>query len=81
MSRRKPYRDEGEPVEAATEIEEVELEEIVPEPEQEAPAPVSGDVLLKNHTHAGVMYEAGTPVADLNASSVLLEKLKNLGVV
>jgi hypothetical protein len=46
-------------------------------------APVVDDAcLLKvDHTHAGVKYVAGTPVAELNAGAKALEFLKEVGVI
>ena len=59
MGRRKPHFDPGEEVE--TPVVEEQLDAF-PAPEQEAPVPETSDVLLKDHTHAGVAYAAGTPV-------------------
>ncbi len=39
-------------------------------------------VLLKvNHTHAGVQYPKGTKVAELNASDLSLEYMRNRGII
>ena len=61
-------------------------EEELPSVEQEMPAdvePAPDDALLLkvDHTHAGVKYAAGTPVAELNPSAARLEFLKKAGVI
>ena len=73
----KPAKPDAEPVET---VDEADVDAVSPPVEEEA-VPVTGMVLLKPHTHSGVLYEAGTPVSALNASARTLEKLKALGVI
>jgi len=68
MARKKIIKDE---------IDEVELEL-----EQNVPEVVNDAVLLKvNHTHAGTMYKAGTPIDELNPSASTLDFMKQRNIV
>jgi hypothetical protein len=83
MSKRKFPRytegsfDEVENVEANDEVSSVQSE-----PMAEVSKPVDDALVLKvDHTHAGVKYQAGTPVSKLSPSAAALDLMKSFGVI
>jgi len=79
MSKRR-YSSFVDEVDKAEEVEEITFVE--PEAVAEVEPPVDDALVLKvDHTHAGVKYQAGTPVTQLNPSAVALDLMKKAGVI
>lgn len=79
MSKRR-YSEPVKEVESFEAVEEVISAE--PEVIAEVSAPADDALILKvDHTHAGVKYQAGTPVSELNVSAFALDLMKKAGVI
>jgi hypothetical protein len=79
MSKRR-YSDSVDEVESFEAVEEVTSEVVTSV--EEVSKPVNDALVLKvDHTHAGVKYQAGTPVSKLNPSAVALDLMKKAGVI
>lgn len=61
---------------------EDEIASVEQQPVADVEPAIDDALLLKvDHTHAGVKYAMGTPVAELNVSAKALEFLKKHGVI